>query len=151
MGYELIDYKNKGFQTSDSFIQLALYYINEELKDKKYIITSKNSLQKYNEDVLNGSMAGWFAFLWDDYIISSNDEQIMTQALQVTKSSIATRGEFISVNELQAIPTKDLHFKNFFHKPFPTSELIKIIDALSQMLEGTWQYDNYNMEINYKY
>ena len=149
MSYELIDYKNKGFQTSDFFIQLALYYINEELKNKKYLFVNKNSLQKYNNDVVNGSMAGWFAFLWDDYILSSNEEQIMIQVLQSTKSSMLSKEKFISVDELQGIPTRDRDFSVFYCKPFPISELIKIIDALLQMLQGTWSYANYDMEINY--
>lgn len=149
MGYELIDYKNKGFQTSDFFIQLALYYINEELKNKKYLFANKNSLQKYNEDVVNGSMAGWFAFLWDDYILNSSEEQILIEILKSTKSSIVSKGKVISVDELQCIPTKDKDFHIFYRKPFPINELIRIIDALLQMLEGTWSYENYDMEINY--
>ena len=149
MSYELIDYKNKGFQTSDFFMQLALYYINEELNDSQYIFENKSSLQKYNEDVVNGGMAGWFAFLWDDYILSLNDEQILVKALQATKLSILSKGTFISVDELQGISTTDSDFGAFYRKPFPIAELTKIIDALSQMLEGMWPYENYDMEINY--
>lgn len=32
MSAELMDYKSKGFQISEIFMQLTFYYINEELK-----------------------------------------------------------------------------------------------------------------------
>jgi hypothetical protein len=70
------------------------------------------------------------------------------------KNTLQNKGTFISVNELQAIPTQDRMFKWLFsEKPFPTIDLIKIIDALIQMLQGTWTSTNYDMtaEINWKY
>lgn len=152
MATEFIDYNNKGFITSDSFIQLALYYINEEFKESQYVFTNKNTLLEYHKSVINGYMAGWFAFLWYEYISNSTEEQIMVQILQNVKITLLNNGSNISISELQAIPTVDNHFKNFYSKkPFPTSELIKIIDALIEMLQGTWTEESYDMDINYKY
>ncbi len=150
MSTELIDYKNKGFQISDIYMQLALYYINEELKKNQYIFTNKGYLQRYHESIINGNMAGWFAFLWDENLSNSSDEQTMLQVLENVKTTLQSKGEYISVAELQTIPTEDKDFKRFYGRyPFPTSELIKIIDALIQMLQGTWESTNYNMDINY--
>ena len=152
MATELIDYKDKGFQTSDIFMQLAMYYVNEELNKNQYVFSNKASLLKYHEDVINGRMAGWFAFLWDEYIINSTDEQTMIQILQVVKTTIQNKGQLISLAELQSIPTEDRHFKLFYSsKPFPITELVKIIDALIKMLQGTWELANYDMDINYQY
>ncbi|WP_038331477.1 hypothetical protein [Empedobacter falsenii] len=150
MSTELIDYKNKGFQISDIYMQLALYYINEELKKNQYIFTNKGYLQRYHESIINGNMAGWFAFLWDEKLSNSLDEQTMLQVLENVKITLQNKGSFISVAELQTIPTEDKDFKRFYGRyPFPISELIKIIDALIQMLQGTWESTNYNMDINY--
>ncbi len=150
MSTELIDYKNKGFQISDIYMQLALYYINEELKKNQYIFTNKGYLQRYHESIINGNMAGWFAFLWDEKLSNSSDEQTMLQVLENVKITLQNKGSFISVAELQTIPTEDKDFKRFYGRyPFPISELIKIIDALIQMLQGTWESTNYNMDINY--
>ncbi len=152
MGYELIDYNDKGFCTSDSYMQLALYYINEEFKENQYVFTNKNTILKYHEEVINGYMAGWFAFLWDEYILNTTEEQTMVQVLQNVKITLLNKGSNISISELQAIPTVDEDFKHLYsRKPFPISELIKIIDALIQMLQGTWTADNFDMDINYKY
>ena len=145
-----IDYKGKGFVTSDLFIQLALFYINEELKNDKYTFSEKNLLLKYNEEVTNGVFAGWFAFFWDSYLLNLRDEQTMIQILENVKSAIRIKGDFISVEELQSIPTKDGDFKLLYRRPFPTTELIRIFIALSEMLKGTWQYENYEMEIEYQ-
>ena len=150
MSTELIDYKNKGFQISDIYMQLVLYYINEELKKNQYIFTNKGYLQRYHESIINGNMAGWFAFLWDEKLSNSSDEQTMLQVLENVKITLQNKGSFISVAELQTIPTEDKDFKRFYGRhPFPISELIKIIDALIQMLQGTWESTNYNMDINY--
>ncbi|KMQ58416.1 hypothetical protein ACM46_22190 [Chryseobacterium angstadtii] len=151
MGFELIDYKNKGFQTSDIFMQLAIYYINEEFKKEQYIFTNKHSLEEYHKSVINGQMAGWFAFLWDLYIANASEEETMIQILQAVKTIIHHKENYISVNELQAIPTADGDFKIFYRKPFQTAELIRILDALIQMLQGTWNDTNYDMDINYRY
>ncbi len=85
--------------------------------------------------VINGQMGGWFAFLWDEYISNFSEEQTMVQILQIVKDRIHHKGEYISLAELQAIPTMDDHFKLFYNKPFPTADLIRILDALIRMLQ----------------
>ncbi|MCT2562723.1 hypothetical protein [Chryseobacterium herbae] len=100
---------------------------------------------------INGEMAGWFAFLWDTYISDSSEEQTMIQILQNVKNIIQNKGSYITLIELQSIPTKDEDFKRFYNKPFPTEDLEKIINALIKMLEGTWDLTNYDMYINYYY
>jgi len=152
MATELIDYKDKGFQISDIFMQLAIYNINEELKKNQYIFTNKDALQEYHESIINGHMAGWLILDWDTIIVNKAEEQNMIQILQIVKTTILNKGSYISVGELQAIPTMDKDFKLFYsRKPFPTSELIKIVDALIEMLQGTWEFTNYDMNINYQY
>ena len=63
MATENMDYKGKGFITSDIFMELALYYIHEELKKDQYIFIQKRILTNYHLMVINGQMGGWFAFL----------------------------------------------------------------------------------------
>lgn len=151
MATEPMDYKDKGFITSDIFMQLALYYIHEECKKDQYTFIRKEVLTDYHLMVINGQMAGWFAFLWDDYISDSSEEQTMVQILQIVKAKIYHKGTYISLTELQSIPTMDGDFKIFYNKPFPTADLIQIFDALIQMLEGDWEYKDYDMHIDYYY
>ncbi|WP_343534728.1 hypothetical protein [Pedobacter sp.] len=152
MAIELIYYKDKGFQISDIFMQLAIYYINEELKKNQYIFINKDSLQKYHESIINGHMAGWLVLDWDTIIVNNVEEQTMIQILQIVKTTIRNKGSYISIAELQGIPTIDRDFKLFYsRKEFPTSELIKIVDALIEMLQGTWEFTNYDIDIDYRY
>ncbi|MGN7866988.1 hypothetical protein [Chryseobacterium sp. 22458] len=151
MATENMDYKGKGFITSDIFMELALYYIHEELKKDQYIFIQKRILTNYHLMVINGQMGGWFAFLWDEYISNSSEEQTMVRILQIVKDRIHHKGEYISLAELQAIPTMDDHFKLFYNKPFPTADLIRILDALIRMLQGNWEHEDYDMHINYYY
>ncbi len=45
MATENMDYKGKGFITSDIFMELALYYIHEELKKTSIFSFRKEFLQ----------------------------------------------------------------------------------------------------------
>ena len=151
MATELMGYKGKGFITSDIFMQLALYYIHEELKKNQYVFIRKETLTDYHLMVINGKMGGWFAFLWDEYISNSSEEQTMVQILQIVKDRIHHKGVYISLSELQSIPTVDGDFKIFYNKPFPTADLINILETLIEMLQGNWNHEAYNMHINYYY
>ncbi|WP_343531980.1 hypothetical protein [Pedobacter sp.] len=76
----------------------------------------------------------------------------MLQVLQNVKITLKSKESYIFVTELQAIPTEDKDFKILYSRnPFPTAELIKIIDALIKMLQGAWDFTNYSMDINYQY
>ena len=148
-----ITYKeNKGFWIHEDFLQLALFYIAQEISKVQYEIPSKQELlDDLNVDI-QGYTHGYMCAGLFDYINSTSDEQMMIQVLQNVKTSSKNKGVYISVSELQAIPTDDKDLKYLFSRnPFPTSELIKIIEALIKMLQGTWDSTNYNMEINYKY
>ncbi len=97
-------------------------------------------------------MAGWMVLSWDRIIINDVEEQTMIQILQNVKTTLQNKGAFISVAELQSIPTEDNHFKGFYSiKPFPSAELVKILNAFIQMLQGTWTETNYDMDIDYRY
>ncbi len=69
----------------------------------------------------------------------------MIQVLQNVKTTLQGKGAYISIAELQAIPTEDKDFKRLYRYPFPTSQLRKIIDVLIKMLQGTWGFTNYKM------
>ncbi|WP_223607028.1 hypothetical protein [Chryseobacterium sp. OSA05B] len=75
----------------------------------------------------------------------------MIDILQTVKTIIHSKGSYISVTELQTIPTEDPDFKTFFEQPLLTAELIKIFDALIQLLQGTWNYTKYDLDSDIKY
>ncbi len=153
MATAFIEYQNgKGFNIAEDYMQLMIYYIHEELKKPQYIFENKNLINIDNESIINGYQSSYLTLGWDDMFINSTEEQTMIQVLQNVKTNLQNKGEWISVDELQAIPTEDEYIKGLYsRKPFPTTELIKIIDSLIQMLQGTWTSDNYNMKINYSY
>lgn len=153
MARTFIDYKeNRGFEINESYIQLAFCFIYQEAKKSQYIFSNKDDLIYDLEASINGYRYGYLVLNWDDDLTSSVDEQTMIQILQNVKTTLEAKGTYISVAELQAIPTEDKDFKRLFsRKPFPTAELIKVIDALIKMLEGTWDFTNYSMDIDYQY
>ena len=144
-----IDYKErKGFYINEAYIQLAFCYIYQEAKKSQYNFSNKQEILESLQDDING----YLVLMWHDDLVNQSDEQTMLQVLQNVKTTLQGKGAYISVAELQSIPTKDEDFKILYsRKPFPTAELIKIIDALIKMLQGTWDSTNYNMDINYQY
>lgn len=143
--------QNKGFWIHEIYMQLVMHYIHQELIKTQYNFSNKQDLVDDLEDNINGICSGYIGLNWEDVIVAgTTEEQTMISALQNVKTTLQNKGAFISVNELQAIPTEDWDFKVYYRKPFPTSELIKIVDALIQMLQGTWTSTNYDMKINYK-
>lgn len=148
-----IDYKNgKGFWINEAFMQLAINYIYQEIQKPQYIFTNKQDLIEDLLDDLNGHTKGYLVLMWHEYLQNQSDEQSMIQVLQGVKIILQNKGAFITLLELKSISTEDKDFKLFYsRKPFPTSELIKIINALTQILQGTWNSTNFDMKIEYQY
>lgn len=141
---------NKGFYIHESFMQLAYCYLYTELEKSLYNISNKDDLLYSIRFHIDGYSSGIMSLGWRN--LNQHDEQVMLLVLQNVKTILDNKGEYISVAELKAIPTEDKDFKILYsRKPFPTAELIKIIDALVKMLLGTWDSNNYSMDINYQY
>ncbi|OCA74793.1 hypothetical protein BBI00_10815 [Chryseobacterium arthrosphaerae] len=152
MATTFIDYKDKkGFYISESFMQLAIYYISEELKKSQYTFVNKTELLDTLDSSIKGYDKGFLVLLWDEELEGTVDEQTMILLLQNVKASLMNKGDMISLTELKAIPTDDPDFERLYSRnPFPTSELIKIMDALIQMLNGSWTSTNLYLDINYR-
>lgn len=146
-----IDYKDKkGFWIEESFMQLCMYYIYLELQNNQYVFANKTELLEDLNDKLNGLTKGYLVLEWDDILINITEEQTMCSVLNNVKLNLMTHGAYLTVSNLQAIPLEDKDLRKLYSKkPFPVSELIKIVNALIQMLEGTWTSTNYGMDINY--
>lgn len=153
MASAFIQYQNgKGFNIAEDFIQLMIYYIHEELEKPQYAFINKNLFVMGHEGIINGISSGYLTLPWKRILVSTEEEQTMIQILQNVKIALQNKGAFISVSELQSIQTDDEDFKYLYSRnPFPVAELIKIIDVLIQMLQGTWVSNKYDMVINYKY
>ena len=148
----LIKYKNKGFWINENFMQLLFNYLYKEAQKSQYMFLDKQDLLDDLNEGVKGWYKGYFALSWEEILKTSSDEQNLIQLLQNVKIVLQNKSSNISVTELQSINAEDDTFKYLFsRKPFPTSELIKILDALIKMLQGTWDSTNYNMNIDYQY
>lgn len=133
-------------------MQLLFNYLYNEVQKDHYIFSEKDDLVDDFKEGSKGWCKGYFALSWEEILKSYSDEQNLINLLQNTKIILQNKESTISVAEIQSIDVDDDTFKYLFsRKPFPTSELLKIIDVLIEMLQGTWNSNNYNMEINYSY
>lgn len=152
MAKTFIDYQNnKGFWITESFMQLVWCYVLQEIIKPQYNFTNKQEIVEDIELDINGIHSGYLVLTWNDYLINSSEEQTMIQVLQNVRTTLQNKGTFISIEEQKTIATEDHTFEYILgRKPFPTAELIRVIDALIQMLEGTWTSTNYNMDLNWR-
>lgn len=145
-----IDYKSeKGFWIHEAYIQLVFHFIYRELQKDKYSFTNKPNLLLDCEGKINGWTNGYLVLMWHEYINGAIEEQKMIQLLQNVITDLKTKGTYITIAELRALPTQDEHWKSNMDKNFPTKELIRIINALIQILNNTWESSNYDMKINW--
>ncbi|MGN7866994.1 hypothetical protein [Chryseobacterium sp. 22458] len=153
MGKTLVEYeKDKGFWISESMMQLVLHYILEEAEKPECSLPDKEDLVMDLKFHINGYSRGYMSVGLFDSIESPADEQLMIQLLNDVKTGLQKKGNLISVEELMKIPTEDLAFKYILDKkPFPTAELIRVMNALIQMLERIWDHKDYQMELDWTY
>ena len=122
-----------------------------EAQKAQYSFSDKQEILEDLEENINGLCNGYMTLYWKN-LFDGNDEQIMIQVLQNVKLYLQSKGTNIPVSELMLIPTDDKTLKYMLNKkPFPTAELIRVIDALTQMLQGIWESTNYNMDLNWRY
>ena len=152
MATTFIKYQNnKGFYIAESFMQLVFHYIHQEIIKPEYNFTNKQEIIESMEDDINGLTKTYLVLMWHNDLVNSSEEQTMIQVLQNVRTTLQNKGTFISIEEQKTIATEDHTFEYILgRKPFPTTELIRVIDALIQMLEGTWTSTNYNMDLNWR-
>lgn len=145
-----LTYKNnKGFWVHETYAQLIYQLIYAELQKPEYTFSHKQEFLEDCEDIINGISIGYIGLNWIEYLINQADEQTMVQLLQNVITYLQTKGKYIAVTELKAMQTQDEHWKAVMDRNFPVSELIRIFNALIQMLQGTWDSNNYDMKINW--
>ncbi|SDJ21432.1 hypothetical protein [Chryseobacterium jejuense] len=140
--------EDKGFWIEESFMQLVFHYIYKELIKSQYNLTNKNQLLEEMKFDIDGYTTGSMSLGWRRLIESSSDIQTLIQVLEHVKLDLNSKGMYISVQELQNIQTEDNEFKYYYTHPFPISGPIKIVNALIQMLNGTWTATNEYIEID---
>ena len=89
------------------------------------------------------------ALMWHEYLINQTDEQTMIQVLKNIIIKLQIKGRYITIVELKAMSSQDQHWKAVMNRDFPVSELIRIFNALIQILEGSWESTNYDMKITW--
>ncbi|MEN2401525.1 hypothetical protein GKZ90_0017165 [Flavobacterium sp. MC2016-06] len=141
---------NLGFWVHEIYMQLAYCYIYDELIKPQYSIINKDDMLYSIKFHIDGYSTGIMSLGWENYTNSQSDKQMIILVLQSVKTNLQNKGAIITITELQAIPTQDDHFKTYYRDPFPTYQLIKIVDALIEIIQGDWTSTNYSMDIEYK-
>ena len=150
MAVTFIEYQNnKGFYIHEDFMQLAFFYIYEEMRKPNYQFSHKSDLLYDCEAIINGRRSSYLVLNWNDFLVNTPDVQLMIELLENAVMFLQKKGSYISVSELQNMPTQDEHWLMIMDREFPVNELIKIFAALIEMLHGKWTSTNYDMKISW--
>ncbi|MGL6126889.1 hypothetical protein [Chryseobacterium artocarpi] len=150
MGSIGLMYKDKGFWLAKCVAQFAMHYIRLELEKPQYLFTQKEDLLEDLSDNINGYCSGYVGLNWDN-VIEPAEEQIMAEVLRNVKHALENKGTEISADELMSISTEDHTLQYIFDQPFPVSEMVRVISILIQMVEGSWDSTNYEMDLKWRY
>jgi hypothetical protein len=102
------------------------------------ILRKKTDFLKETDMLVQGYAFGELWLGWKKYITTEEESKTMIELLENIKINLQNKSPEISTEEIQAIPIDDSHFKRCIASPFPVSELMKITEALTQMVSGTW-------------
>jgi len=148
MSQTKIEYEGgKGFWINEVFVQLAFHFIYDEMLKPSYVFTNKPDLLYDCLAIINGHRSGVLVLNWDDDLEGAEDEQQMILLLTNVVATLRSKGAYIPAAELQAMPTEDAHWLRVMDKDFPVAELVRICEALIQLLRRSWEGENDAMEI----
>ena len=149
MGTTRIIYQGKGFWIPPSFIEVLSDYICQTFETIGVNTFSQNLQNVYVSCDLNrkGESYGMVSFLLDAYVTTTSDKTALIDVLTQTKSLILSIGTELSIellNDFESRKSLD-EFKDPWFFPIKTSSLDATIDIINQMLNGTWESDNYDV------
>ena len=105
MAVTFIEYQNnKGFYIHEDFMQLAFFYIYEEMRKPNYQFSHKSDLLYDCEAIINGHRSSYLVLNWDDFLVNTPDVQLMIELLENAVMFLQKKGSYISVSELQNMP-----------------------------------------------
>jgi len=159
MGTIYIDYQGKGFWIPPSFIEVLSDYICPR-KRRILIIIFLHLLKLVNtlsQNLQNiyiccdanrlGESFDMVNILLDHYVTGTSDKTTLIDVLTKTKTLILSIGTELSIELLTEFERRKSidEYKSSWAFPIKTGSLAATIDIIIQMLNSTWESDNYDV------
>ncbi len=144
-----IEYNNQCFWIDEHFIELLSQYICETFEDIG--LSTFNSVLSniyFNCDFNKSGEAMQMVDIDLDKINTQTDNSILISVFQQTKTRILALGTELSISQLNAFEnnkTNDL-YKLPWDFPVKTQSLATTLDYIIDLLNGTFQYNNYGIQ-----
>jgi hypothetical protein len=139
-----IEYKDKGYWITESFIELLSDYICKEFEEKEITDYSEGLQEVYDQCDGNrsGAALGMVGIAYHRHIKDTQDEQNMIAILQQTKTTLQAKGEKITEEELNEIESRktDDYFKRNWQQPIYVSSFVATLDAMIGLLDGSFPH-----------
>ncbi|MBN2746087.1 MAG: hypothetical protein JXR34_05115 [Bacteroidales bacterium] len=149
MSQIIIKYNSQCFWINDHFIELLSQYICETFEDIG-LSTFNSALSRiyFDCDFNRSGEAIQMVSIRLDNIITQNDKNTLINIFLQTKTRILALGTELSISQLNAFEnnkTDDL-YKLPWDFPVKTQSLATTLDYIIDLLNGTFQYNNYGIQ-----
>jgi len=147
MGLATIEYRGKNFLIPDSFIELLSQFICEAMERIGIHSFPYNLQQLYEDCDYNrlGQSIGIVDISLDEFVVSELDKTIFIHVLDQTKTLLALMGDELSLawlNDFESHKSNDA-LKSPWFIPVKIHSIVNTIDIIQQILNGTWEHENY--------
>ena len=144
-----LKYQNHGFWIPQYFLEVLSEYICETFENIGITTFSQGLQDIYGDCDSNrkGESIGMVNILFEESVTNSDDEAALINVLDQTKTLLLSKGAELSVTTLEDFESRkaDDYFKNTWAFPIKTNSLTATIDIIIQLLNGTWNSDNYGV------
>jgi len=144
-----IEYNNQCFWIDEHFIELLSQYICETFEDIG--LSTFNSVLSniyFNCDFNKSGEAMQMVDIDLDKINTQTDNSILISVFQQTKTRILALGTELSISQLNAFENNKTNalYKLPWDFPVKTQSLATTLDYIIDLLNGTFQYNNYGIQ-----
>ncbi|MDJ1481569.1 hypothetical protein QNI16_13805 [Cytophagaceae bacterium YF14B1] len=138
MATSYIAYKEKGFWSNDTFVELSVDYIIKTFQAKSSETQwIKDYIDQWLFHIAKGNFLGFIDLGFDKYLIDENRVTSFIDLIRETKSYLLTKGDWLSHQELNLFIVHD-KLQSRWSADLPTDTISKTLDKLELLLLGEW-------------
>jgi hypothetical protein len=154
MAQTRIKYKNdKGFWIPEACMEIVSNYICEAFEQRGLDNRPEWYMDLYDdfEVARKGVLIGMLVILFESTIPDAVGEQEFVSVLNDAKEILSKAGKEISTEKLNEFEDKkpDKYFSRKWSKPMQVKDLVKVLDILTQMMNGVWEETDYEVKFEH--
>lgn len=136
MATSYIEYKEKGFWSNDTFIELSVQYIINFFNTKS---SEEEWIEEYINDwlfyIAKGNFPGFIDMKFEEYMVDERMIKKFVSLVQATKMYLLTKDDMLSSQELNGFIISD-KLQSKWTQGLPTAIIIETLTKIELILTG---------------